>query len=86
MEIFKKIRYSWKTFNDLKMSYKYAQQREKLSSMKEKLETVSGNIKDVVEVFKKILDICPMSGMVILALSQTFIEQSIRKTHGFREF
>ena len=24
MEIFKKICYSWKTFNDLKMSYKYA--------------------------------------------------------------
>ena len=31
MEIFKKICYSWKTLNDLKMSYKYAQQREKLS-------------------------------------------------------
>ena len=76
MEIFKKIRYSWKTFNDLKMSYKYAQQREKLSSIKKKLETVSDNTKDVVEVFKKILDICPMSGMDMLALSQTIIKQS----------
>ena len=59
MEIFKKICYSWKTFNDLKMSYKYAQQREKLSSLKEKLETVSDNTKDVVEVFKEIFRYSP---------------------------
>ena len=76
MEIFKKICYSWKTFNDLKMSYKYAQQREKLSSLKEKLETVSENKKDVVEVFKEILDICPMSGMDVFTSSQTFIHKA----------
>ena len=76
MEIFKKICYSWKTFNDLKMSYEYAQQREKLSSLKEKLETVSDNTKDVVEVFKEILDIRPMSGMDTFALSQTFMHKT----------
>ena len=76
MEIFKKICYGWKTFNDLKMSCKYAQQREKLSSLKEKLETVSDNTKDVVEVFKEILDIRPMSGMDTSALSQTFIHKT----------
>ena len=76
MEIFKKICYSWKTFNDLKMSYKYAQQREKLSSLKEKLETGSGNTKDVAEVFKEILDIRPMSGMETFGLSQTFIHKT----------
>ena len=76
MEIFKKICYSWKSFNDLKMSHKYAQQIEKSSSLKEKLETVSDNSKDVVEVFKEILDIRPMSGMDTFALSQTFIHKT----------
>ena len=76
MEIFKKICYSWKSFNDLKMSHKYAQQIEKSSSLKEKLETVSDNTKDVVEVFKEILDIRPMSGMDTFALSQTFIHKT----------
>ena len=76
MEIFKKICYSWKSFNDLKMSHKYAQQIEESSSLKEKLETVSDNTKDVVEVFKEILDIRPMSGMDTLALSQTFIHKT----------
>ena len=76
MEIFKKICYSWKTFNDLKISYQNAQQREKLPSLKEKLETVSGNIKDVVEVFKAILDIHPMPAMGALALLQSFIHKT----------
>ena len=76
MEIFNKICYIWKTFNGLKMSFKYAQQKEKSSSLKEKLKTVSDNIKDVVEVFKEILDICPMSGMGMFALSQTFIHKT----------
>ena len=76
IEIFKKICYSWKTFNDLQMSYKYAQQREKLSSLKEKLETVFGNTRDPVEVFKEISDICPVSGMDMFALSQTFIHKT----------
>ena len=50
MEIFKKIYYSWKTFktfNDIKISYQNAQQRGKLSSLKNKLE-----IKDAVEVLR----------------------------------
>ena len=76
MEIFKKICYSWKSFNDLKMSHKHAQQIEKSSSLKEKLETVSDNSKDIVEVFKEILDIRPMSGMDTFALSQTFIHKT----------
>ena len=70
MEIFKKIYYSWKnfkTFNDIKISYQNAQQRGKLSSLKNKLE-----IKDAVEVFKDISYIHPMSGMGKFALLQTF--------------
>ena len=58
------------------MSFKYAQQKEESSSLKEKLKTVSDNIKDVVEVFKEILDICPMSGMGMFALSQTFTHKT----------
>lgn len=66
-----KLRYLRKKiqFGNFHSSYQNALERDKLPSLKEKLDTISTNIKCVVSVFKKDWDIHPMPCMDAFALS-----------------